>query len=280
MDGYEAARIIRTRLDLPALPIIAMTAGTGGAEEASLAGMNDYVAKPFDPEELVATVRAVAAGGEAREAPPGPETAGEDQSSLFADLPGIDLRAALVRLGGDRRLWFSLMRQFEGSQGEAVAQARRQLSAGLDDEAARAMHCLRGVAANLGAIAVARLAGELERSLKDKQKADLPAQLAALQEAMAALFDLARRLPEPAWEAQPAVGGADLRASLEKLQESLLAHNLDAIAEFENLRPVLQGAVASEATRGLAAAIESLDFATATGLVINILAEVNKGIRG
>lgn len=58
MDGVEAARIIkRTR---PALPLVMLTALSG--REAMLAGfeagVDDYVTKPFDMDELLARVRA------------------------------------------------------------------------------------------------------------------------------------------------------------------------------------------------------------------------------
>lgn len=53
MDGYEATTIIRKELKSN-IPIIALTAHVLQEErEKCLAlGMNEYVAKPFDPKEL------------------------------------------------------------------------------------------------------------------------------------------------------------------------------------------------------------------------------------
>jgi CheY-like chemotaxis protein len=57
MGGIEAAREIRksTRPDAALIPIIAMTADVfaDDVQECMEAGMNDHVAKPIDPDELL-----------------------------------------------------------------------------------------------------------------------------------------------------------------------------------------------------------------------------------
>ena len=57
MDGFSATRIIRGELGL-ALPVIAMTAGVMASERAqcTAAGMNDFIAKPIDVEQMFATL--------------------------------------------------------------------------------------------------------------------------------------------------------------------------------------------------------------------------------
>ena len=59
MDGYEAARRIKSDPDMKAVPIIAVTsyALAGDDAKALAAGCSCYVTKPFSPRALLAMVR-------------------------------------------------------------------------------------------------------------------------------------------------------------------------------------------------------------------------------
>ncbi|RKZ40220.1 MAG: hypothetical protein DRQ49_09100 [Gammaproteobacteria bacterium] len=58
MDGYKATRLIRKNPQHDKLPIIAMTANTmnGEREKCLAAGMNDYIIKPINMDQLFATL--------------------------------------------------------------------------------------------------------------------------------------------------------------------------------------------------------------------------------
>jgi PAS domain S-box-containing protein len=60
MDGFEATRLIRALADprIASLPVLAITAASeqGVKEMALEAGMNDFILKPFNPEELFETL--------------------------------------------------------------------------------------------------------------------------------------------------------------------------------------------------------------------------------
>jgi two-component system cell cycle response regulator DivK len=59
IDGYEAARQIRSEPKLNSVAIIAVTsyALTGDEQRALAAGCNAYVCKPYSPRELLARIR-------------------------------------------------------------------------------------------------------------------------------------------------------------------------------------------------------------------------------
>ena len=58
MDGFEATRLIRSELKL-ALPVLAMTAGVMASEreQCIASGMNDFIAKPIDVEEMLRAIQ-------------------------------------------------------------------------------------------------------------------------------------------------------------------------------------------------------------------------------
>ncbi|TFV92756.1 response regulator transcription factor [Oxalobacteraceae bacterium OM1] len=59
IDGFELVRLIRGRSAWTAVPIVMLTAKTMERDivRALDAGANDYVVKPFQPNELLARVR-------------------------------------------------------------------------------------------------------------------------------------------------------------------------------------------------------------------------------
>jgi two-component system, cell cycle response regulator DivK len=59
LDGYEATRRIKAEPELAAIPIVVVTsyALSGDDAKAAAAGCDAYVAKPFSPRALLATIR-------------------------------------------------------------------------------------------------------------------------------------------------------------------------------------------------------------------------------
>jgi len=100
MSGLEAATAIREREKETGglIPIIALTAHAmkGDREECMAAGMNDYLSKPIQPQELYEAIARLAR-------PPAEPVPAADQ---------IDRRPALARAGGDPELLRDLIELF------------------------------------------------------------------------------------------------------------------------------------------------------------------------
>ncbi|MEJ7838092.1 MAG: response regulator transcription factor [Thermomicrobiales bacterium] len=61
MSGFEVLRDIRSSSQSPAVPVIMLTARTGDLDKLQgfQSGADDYVTKPFNPDELLARISAV-----------------------------------------------------------------------------------------------------------------------------------------------------------------------------------------------------------------------------
>ena len=59
IDGYEVTRRIKADPKLKSIPIIAVTSHAlgEGEQKARSAGCDDFVAKPYSPRQLMATIR-------------------------------------------------------------------------------------------------------------------------------------------------------------------------------------------------------------------------------
>lgn len=62
MDGWEVYRQIKARDELKSIPIVAVTAKAQGIDRVlglHIAGMDDFITKPFGPKDLVASVERI-----------------------------------------------------------------------------------------------------------------------------------------------------------------------------------------------------------------------------
>ena len=171
MDGYQATARLRSDLRLASLPIIAMTAHATVEERQRClaAGMNDHVAKPIDPTALFEAVGRFYTPAEA--APPPDRPSGPAPHEELPSIAGLDMRDGLSRVGGNRKLYVKILRQFADQQGPALNQIADALAKGDHTLAERLAHTLKGVAGNIGASSVHSAAAALERVIRDRSNA-------------------------------------------------------------------------------------------------------------
>jgi len=197
MDGLSATRAIRQLPGRQALPILAMTANASAADRdrCLAAGMNDHIAKPIDPQQLAERIaRWAPVGRMARTGEPAPDAAPDaaTDASVEAAADGapaaepaqavLDTALGLRLAGGRRPLYRSLLGRVVEGYADEPARLARCVADGQWAEAERGAHSLKGVAAQIGAQAMANRAGVLERALRRRAPAD---ELAPLLRAVA-----------------------------------------------------------------------------------------------
>ncbi|QCO05545.1 hybrid sensor histidine kinase/response regulator [Azospirillum argentinense] len=270
MDGIAATREIR-RLGFTGLPIVAMTANAMQADRERCldAGMNDYLAKPIDPDALWATllVWVTPRPGLGAEAPaPLPAPAVEEPDDLPTGVPGLDTAIGLSRVLGKKRLYLDLLRKFTAGQRGVVTAIRTALDAGDLAAAERYAHTLKGTAGNIGAHPVQDAAEQLEAVIRDaRPRPEIDARLAALEPPLGALLahldaalasngDTAPSVVPP-----DAVDAAALRALCGRLRQLLLDSDPDAEEVLTANADLLQAAF-PDRFETIAGQIRNFDF--------------------
>ncbi len=265
MDGFEATRILRRQLGLR-LPVLAMSAGVLDTEQARCmeCGMDGFIAKPVEYGQMLATIAShLAAAGRAGQPPAVAPAAAADGE--LDQQPGVFAIRKLLAVIGDspqRQNIVSLVgrvvRQSQGEFDAALALWRGGDAAG----AAAALHALRGGVGSLGARQFADATLATEQALRAGDAAAASAGFDASRQALAATLAAAGRWLQ---HEQPAAASVqqDLRAAMQTLVDMLQRQDLDALAQFRQLRPQLAHRRGDAAAAALETAIEALDFGTA-----------------
>ncbi len=170
MDGYEAAREIRKKIDSQSLPIIALTANalSGDREKSLQAGMNDYLSKPLEPENLYTMLNkwlktdAVMTDSNI----PSPSSSALSQLPIGPDV--LDIPLALERIQGDETLYLTLLDMFVQEYSEINVRFFELIQQQEVDGIKALAHGFKGAAASIGAKDVAAIAQELERQSSEK----------------------------------------------------------------------------------------------------------------
>ena len=259
MDGCQATQIIRETEQK--LPIIAMTANamSGDKQKCLAAGMNDYITKPINPEELFHTIgKWTGAYTDKQPTTPAPVAAPSEEpvphpaSESVSSMPGINIASGIERCQHNYALYRRFLSDFKARYADSSA-TLQALAANNDLQAlADLAHKVKGVAANLGADPVAELAGTLQRS-PELEAEQLQEALKQYEQALHTLLEsitlFLEENPEPdsedsdattpssdeAAQDQPPMTEEEQAARIEHLLSLIKRQKLEAQQEAQNL---------------------------------------------
>ena len=271
MDGTTASRLIRLTHPSEQLPIVAMTANAMRAdrERCLEAGMNGFVTKPIDPEDLWkallnwvkprAGLGQVAAPVDAPVLMDAPEP--YQQAQLIESLrlvDGLNVEQGLVLCNHNPTLYIAMLGTFVKTQEHTVMQTQQALQAGDAATAELLAHTLKGLAATLGAQPLRVVAADLEQALHSGADAQRLAHLIPqtqqnlekLVSALRATPGLVRETQQTAPQELTPAQQAATQLVIQELQHMLEQDDAEALslwdAHASHLHAVLQPAAAVE----------------------------------
>lgn len=287
MDGYEATRRLREKLGPQDLPIVAMTADALESDQRKCleAGMNDYVSKPVDPDQLLATLARWIKPDPSRIAVVLPVRIACEASVDFpTQIPGVDLESALRRLSGDRELIDNLLHDFQQHYGDVVERIRDALAQADIELAQRIAHTLKGVAGNIGATEVYAGASAVESAIRKFEQDRLGELLDNLQASLQiVLAGILIAQPQVVGDPTPMSSPTLTRAAIDthqvaqtiaQLNDLLKSNNLGAKRLLGTLRELLAETATIQPIGELEAYVNKLDFKAATA----VLASISQGL--
>ena len=175
MDGLEATRIIRALPGWHAAPIVAMTANAFEDHRIAClaAGMNDFVAKPIDPDRLYDVLL--------RWLPPPSGTPRERQEAAaaapisdakeeiltrLATAPGIDLARGLAFMRNNSDRYLRILQLAIDSNAKHLRDMQDCLARGDLEQAERLAHNVKGSAGSFGLVALHDAVTALDNELR------------------------------------------------------------------------------------------------------------------
>ena len=177
MDGLEATRIIRLMAEQTNLPILAMSANIFEEDRhaCQAVGMNAFVAKPFDLENLFSTIAKWLPERESlvfnKPIPPTTpvfHTATDDTAlrKQLSSIEGIDAQQGLLNMRDDATAYLRLLRQFNNHHGDDMRKLSKHLASSEVAESILIAHTIKGSAATLGLTKTLEITSALEKILR------------------------------------------------------------------------------------------------------------------
>ncbi len=196
IDGYEATAKIRAGdagVRYRDIPIVAMTANAMAGDRVKCleAGMDDYIAKPIDPdllEGILTQYQGLSAAklSAATSSAPTPEGQGagrgeqttrpESHGEADQEHPVWDREGLLRRVRGNESLMLTLLQQFILDMPQQVEQLEQAVADEDLPQVSSLAHTIKGIAGNLSGQRLQHLAAAMEQSVSQGESEDLQRQ--------------------------------------------------------------------------------------------------------
>lgn len=214
MDGNAATRQIRAFKTPENLPIIALSASVMEEDRrrALAAGMNDFLCKPLDIPQLFAVLSRwvrLPEGTRPMEGESGSEPSKDVLDAARREAltaAGVAVEDALEVLGGKAELYHKMLVRFREQYRDFSEEFAALIEVGNAEEAARAAHSLKGVAAFSRMPDMQEAARRLERAVVEGDEAGVEAGMAAVRGELERVLPVLESLTAPAPAQDSAAG--------------------------------------------------------------------------
>ena len=274
MDGYTATKKIRMIPELKRLPIIALTAGAFKIhrEDALTAGMNDFIAKPFEVEELVECIQRLTHQKNDKKANTLPVI--QTQPSVFDAIPLIDVEHGLKKWR-EVEVYQKHLRLFLQQHRQDAEHIHTELSNEHQPTVMEINHKLLGSAGALSLQRIVHLTKNIESTFS--QQGDIESLIIHFAPILAQTFDAINvylTSVTPQKTEQITIDNANT-VSKEELKQLIVALNSDDINLIEPKISALSHQLPKELFDNLSTAVENFDFRQAEIIVNALIADKN-----
>ncbi|WP_028581600.1 ATP-binding protein [Desulfogranum japonicum] len=263
MDGNTAVANIRCIDSLKGLPVIALTASALSSErEKSIqAGMDDYLTKPFEPEQMIQMIRRHVEAARGIPIPVVKRDSSSGSSISWPRIKGINGNSARHRTQGDLPLFMNLLRRFVDGNRKLEQPLPMPISQQDKTVLHAQLHKFAGNAGLIGADALFRLAKHIENCLQD----NTPRDMARLLEELATQYQNLREaimpvLQEYEQKTKPDQSAVLDSAKLDELSKAVAQKKISAMKLYQEVQPALRSLIPKEAFKVLDEAMAKLNF--------------------